>query len=350
MAADVLSNLSGALAQTFAPELTRNWNRRATLAKSIPIVYGGGLGGAKNVAWDTEFSGATAASFAEGSDIAGAEFNQDVAVPATLSWGQYRSPFQLSNLEINAAAQAMGSATALEDILGERFIGATTKIISLINTDLFTGTGTDGSGNPNIVGLNAALAATGTYAGISKATYTEWAGNVSANGGVARALSMNILASAEQLAFVASGIEPGLIIGSAGIHTKYEGLFEAARRTVDSGQGEIPSYQGSTGRLYWRGKPFARDRSNPSQAMYMLCPDELELRVLPFATVPDGTQVMGKDLPSMNGKDSEPSGIQCHVYPLGRTGSGVKFVVEVYCQLKVKRPNAHVYITDISEV
>lgn len=349
MAAEVLSNISTALATTFAPQIERIWNRQAVFAQNVPLKPGGGQGGGKQVAWDVEYSGATAQSFAEGSAVANGELTTDPVTVATLPWGQYRSAFQLSNLEINAAASNVANATALEDMVGERFLGAITKLISVINADLFTGTGTDGSGNPNIIGLNSALAATGSYATINKGTVTEWAGNVSANGGIARSLSMNLLAASEQLAFVSSGMEPDMLLSTAGVHTKYEGLFEATRRTVDSGQGPIPAYQGSTGRLYWRGKPVLRDRNATTGYLYMLNMSELELVYLPWAGMPDGIMNMTRGLESSNGRDASPTPIMARCYPLGRVGSGVAFVVEIYLQLKVRRPNAHVMIQDINE-
>src|SRR5262245_4952855 len=104
MAGDVVANIAGALAQTMAPELTRTWNRRTALCQNIRILPGGGQGAGQNVAWDVEFSGATADAFQEGSDVDPSEFNQDPMTKATLPWGQYRSAFQLTNLEINVAA------------------------------------------------------------------------------------------------------------------------------------------------------------------------------------------------------------------------------------------------------
>lgn len=352
MAAEVLSGISSALAQTYAPELTRAWNREARVAKRLQLKMGGGQGGGQNVAWDVEFSGAGAASFAEGSDVGGGELLTDKPVPAVLSWGMYRSAFQLSNLEINAAAANIASASMLEDIVGERFIGSITKILSLMNADIFTGTGVDGSGNPNIVGLNTALAATGTYAGINKATYSEWAGNVSANSGIARSLTTNLLASAEQLGFVASSVTPDELWTSAGVHTKYENLFESQKRIVADSRG-VADYRGSMESfdgLFWRGRQVQRDRNCPTNTLYMLNFDYIDLRVLPWAASADGISVVERTAPSSNGDRMEATQVPFHVYPLGRTGSGVKFVVEIYAQLRVKRTNAHVLMQDISEV
>lgn len=347
--AETLANISGALAQTFAPQITRLWNRQAILAKIIPAKPGAGQGGGQNIAWDVEYSGASADAFVEGSDVASGEFATDPVTRAILPWGQYRSAFQLSNLEIIAAANNIANATALEDMVGERFLGSVTKLISKINLDIFSGTGTS-NGAPSIIGLDTALATTGSYAGINKVSVTEWAGNVASNSGVGRALSLPVLAVAEQLAFLASGMEPSVLVTTAAIHSKYEGLFDSIRRVTDDGRGPIPSYQGSTKNLYWRGNPIVRDRSATSGCLYMVNPDEAELVYLPWpGSSPDGINEMAKGLPSSNGRDEDPTPLMARCYPLGRTGSGVKFVVEIYVQLKVTRPNAHVLVKDLLE-
>jgi len=349
MAAETLASISGALAQTFAPQITRLWNRQAILAKTLRSIPGVGQGGGQNVAWDVEYSGATAASFAEGSDVASSEFSTDPVTKAVLSWGQYRSAFQLSNLEINAAAGNIANATALEDIVGERFLGSVTKLISKINLDCFSGTGGSNAA-PTIVGLDTALDSSGLYAGINKASITEWAGNKSSNGGTGRALTLPILAGGEQLAFTGSGMEPNLLVTTPGIHTKYESLFNDIVRIPSDGGGPIPSFQGSTKNLYWRGNPVMRDRNATAGTLYMVNTDEVELVYLPFpGASPDGVSALNRDLPSSNGLDEERTPLMARCYPLGRTGSGVKFVVEIYIQLKVRRPNAHVIISDLIE-
>src|ERR1019366_8175 len=133
MAVDILSNISSALSQLFEAQLARQWNRMAVTAQLIEAERGRG----KNVAWDVEFSGASAGSVAEGSDVATSEFATDVVLPATLSWATYRSSFQISELEVDAAAGSQGSADALLDIFGERVLGANSKLISTINADIF---------------------------------------------------------------------------------------------------------------------------------------------------------------------------------------------------------------------
>jgi hypothetical protein len=348
---ETLSTITSALAQTFAPQLVRAWNRSSVFLQNLQFVPGGGQGGGKNVAWDVEFSGQTAASFVEGSDVGATEPSYDIPVPATISWGQYRSAFQLSNLELNAASANIGNPVALERLLEERFLGAITKITSRLNTDAIVGDGTEDSTNyPTIVGIIPALAATGAYANIDKSTYPEWAGNVSANGAVARALTMELLAKAEQSLYTASGQEPELLITTPGVYTKYEGLFQSVFRQMSDGTGPTPSFQGSANGLFWRGRPIIRDKDMTSGYLAMLKPSEIEFCILPWAPVPDGVPVTMRELLSSTGTNARALGAYVHVYPLARTGSAIRFCAEIYCQLKVKRPNEHVLIKDISEV
>lgn len=349
MSAEVLSNIASALATTFQPEITRTWNRMAVAAQNIPVKSGGGQGGGKQVAWDVEMDGAGAAAFAEGSDVQSGEYDFDPIQPATLPWGQYRAAFQISNLELNAAASNVANATALEDIFGERVVGKAAKLLSRINKDIFSGTGLDGSSNPNIIGLDTALLASGSYANINSGTYSTWLSTVQGNGGIARSLSLALLANLESSLYTASGFSPDFLLCDPAIHARYEGLFETIRRTVDDGGKDIPAYRGSTNNLFWRGRDVVRDKDATASRLYMLNRGEVELRVLPFRSAPDGVPTEQKELESSNGKDAMGTGIPVHIYPLGRTGSGVKFVVEIYCQLKVTRPSAHAVLADISE-
>lgn len=344
MAAENLSGISGALAQTMAPQLTRNWNRQAVFLQNIDITTAGGAGAGQNVSWDTEFStsGATAATFTEGADVT--TYSQDPVTKALLNWGMYQSSFQLSNLEINAAAANIGNASALGDMIGERFLGAITSITDKMEQDCFTGTA-----SPSLVGLTTAIAASGSYAGVAVGTYSEWAGNVQANGGTPQALTLAQLATAEGLAFVASGMEPDFLMTTPLIYSKYESLFNATVRTVTDGSKPIPQFQGSSGRLFWRGKPIIRNRRCPAGKIFMMNSSAVELVVLPWANVPDGVMTVTKNALSSNGDGTDTVKIPFKVYPLARTGSAVKFAVEVYAQLKIRRPNAHVVISDVQE-
>ncbi len=344
-----LSAISSALGTTFASKLTRVWNRTSVLLQNMVVVPGGGQGGGKQVGWDVQFAGATAASFAEGADIS--SFDNDVEVPATLAWGQYQSKFKLTNKEMNAAFSNMGNAAELERILEERMFDAITAITAKINSDIIVGTGADGSSNPTIYGLLTALLDSGSYAGINPGTsgYEAWVGNVQANGGVPRPLTLDLLAKAEQLQYVASGQSCDVLVTTPGIKTKYEGLFNSVQRMDAGAGGPIPRMDASAEDLYWRGRPLLREKDMTAGYLLGLNSQDIELRVLPWAPVPDAVPVTMRQLISSDGDNSSLLGAMVNVYPLARTGSAVKFAVEIYCQLKVRRRNQHFMIEDISE-
>lgn len=362
MAGEILANLAPALSQTFAKDIVRAWNREAVLAKLIPFKAEGGQGEGKNVSWDVSFTGATAQTFVEGSDVAVGEFQQDVDVPAVLAWGQYRSAFQLSNLEINAASRSIANAAALADIVGHRLEGSVAKIASVVNADLWAGTGTSG-GNPSIVGLygtaaNGALVSSGIYAGLATATYPEWASNVLTNGGVARPLTFALLSQLEKNIYTASGRKPTCIVTSPGVASKYEGLFETEKRVIDVGGAGVARYDGSMTQgqegmrtsLYWRGIPVYRDRNAPAGTLMMLDLDNIEGKLLPFNPLsPDGVPVSAMNAPSSNGQTVTPTPLIVNIYPLARLGSAIKFAAEIYVQLKVSRTNAQGLLGDLVE-
>lgn len=345
-----LALLSPALGTTFASKLTRVWNRTSVLLQNMTVVPGGGQGGGKQVGWDVQFAGATAASFAEGADVS--SFDNDLEVPATLAWGQYQSKFKLTNKEMNAAYSNMGNAQELERILEERMFDAITAITSKINSDIIVGTGTDGGGNPTMIGLLTALLDSGSYAGVNPGTAGQeaWIGNVQANGGVARPLTLDLLAKAEQLQYVASGQSCDVLVATPGIKTKYEGLFNSVQRMNAGAGGPIARMDASAEDLYWRGRPLLREKDMTAGYLLGLNSQEIELRVLPWSPVPDGTPMTVKQLVSSDGDNSRLLGAMVNVYPLGRQGSAVRFVAEIYCQLKVRRRNQHFLIKDISEV
>jgi hypothetical protein len=344
-----LTDINSALGTTFAKKLTRVWNRSSVLLQNMTVVPGGGQGGGKHVGWDVQFGGATADTFAEGADIS--SFTNDLEVPATLPWGQYQSAFKLTNKEMNAAYANMGNAQELEKILEERMFDAITAITSKINTDIVVGTGTGTGGNPTIIGLLTSLLDSGSYAGINPATAGQgaWVGNLQANGGVARPLTLELLATAETLQYVASGQSSDVIVTTPNVKKKYEGLFNATQRMNAGAGGPIARMDASAEDLYWRGRQVLREKDMTAGYLLGLNSQEIELCVLPWAPVPDAVPTQLKQLISSDGDNSRLLGAMVNVYPLARTGSAVKFAVEIYCQLKVRRRNQHFMIKDISE-
>lgn len=341
----VLADVSNALSQRFAAKISLNWNRQAILAAKLPTEQGFG----KNVAWDAGFSGATASSYAEGTDVQTGELNIDAFVPATLSWAHYRSAFQVSETEFDAAASSAGSADALVRLFDTRVMGSVEKLASKVNADLWSGTGTDGSGNVSIVGLQGgALETSGTYAGILRSTYSEWAGNVLANGGVARPLTIDLMEQMDANIFTGSSMKPDLIVCDPATFRKYKGLFEPIRRV----EGEsVMKYDTSMySEVFFQGIPIFRDKDAPAGTMTFLNRSQVAKVFLPGSNMSeqDVFKVDWVEGSGGSGDEKTPTGLPFRIVPLAKNGDSLKFMVKCVLNQKLVRPNCMGYIKDIN--
>lgn len=348
MAAETLSSVSAALSQTFAEPLNKQWQRLVPLAALVPVKKGFG----KNAAFDVEFTGATAATVAEGSDVQGSEYNSDVNVPAILSWGHYRSSFQVSETELDAAASSLGTPAALQDLFGDRIVGCGAILAQKISTDMFSATGTDGSSNPTIVGLSQGpLESTGSYASIARGTYSEWASTPLANGGAARPLTLDLLHQMDQNIFTGSGEPYNLIVTDAGTFRKYAGLFEPIRRAAGPSPVTLgsPDAMGIDG-MYFKGVPVIRDPKCPAGYMFFLNTNLIETKYLPRVFSPQDAVMaqMAMATGSNAGTVTNMTQIPIRIAVLAKTGDSVKVSLKTSVAMLVRRPNAMGYIKDIS--
>ena len=359
--AQTIAQLENALSQGFENHIFRQWNRQAVATSLLDVKPGMG----KNAAWDVAFSGAVAGAVSEGSDVTAGEFSNDVEVPAVMPWCNYRTSFQITEQAVDAAASSIGIPQELEDMLEEKFVGCSAKLISQINGDVWSGTGSatgiDGVTSNTLIGFTqGALSATGSYAGISRSQFAEWAGNTIANGGIARPLSKDLIDQGEQNIFTAAGEDFDWIITSAGVYRKYEGLFTPAQRQdlqntgtapASFGMGVQPAAAGQTG-LFYKGKPVFRDKDCPAGTMLLGKNSLTEIKYLPRQLRHvDGLGTELRDAVSSNGDGHKvmPK-IQFRVTFLAKTGDSYKFSVKATIALLVKRPNGFALIKDISEV
>ena len=348
MATQTLSDFSDALSQLFAPMLVRQMNRKVVLASLLNKMPGAG----KNLAWDVTFDGqTTTGTYTEGADVAGGDLENDDEEDAILSWGQYRKNFGISGLGLAAAMSSQGNATEYLDMIMKKALDSSSKLISIINSDLFVGTGASTS----IVGLDPALAVTGTYATLDKAVDTEWQGNVDENSSVDRALTKSLLDSLENSIYTASGMSPTVIVTTPAVATKYEALLDAiARQMLESGElspivrnmgTPTVNASGFTG-LHYKGIPMHRDKDCPAGKLYMLNTDHVEIVTLGQPGTSTAVSFVERMLTD---EKMTPSGMTARLEALAKTGDADKFTVKVYPQLKVDRPNAHGVIEDIDE-
>lgn len=352
MAAESLASLENALSQNFEAKLARQWNRSAITAALIDSLPGGvSAGGGKNVAWDVAFSGNSASTVAEGSDVQDSELASDSNVPAVLKWAHYRSSFKVSETELDAAASSVGVASALMDLFGERIMNAGEKLARTMNVDMITGSGLDANNNNTIVGLLTALDTSGTYAGLNRAVFTEWQSNLLANGGVARPLTLDLLYQMDQNIFTASLEEATHLVTTPGVYRKYAGLFESIRRIEGDGRGALAMGSGAS-ELFFKGIPVLRDPNMTTGKMVFFNARHVGAKYLPRLSSPQEA-VMQRMQDAVGGNGDavkNMTGVPMRIAILAKTGDSVKVSVKTSLQICVKRPNALGVISDISEV
>jgi len=364
MAAENLGTILSALSQVFAPELHRQWNRTTYLLGMINASKGVSDGSGKNVAFDVEFSGATAGTVAEGSDVQASEYNSDVNVPMFMPWATYRSSFQVSEQEVDAARTSIGTADALIDLFGDRILGCGAQIARAIETDALTGTGVDSSGNPTLVGIfGGALSASGAYGGLSPSTYPEWASNVLSNGGTARALTPDLMSQADQLIFTAASVPWNAIVTTAGVTRKYEGMFMSGNgvnnfplvRMNDRANytmGVPNDAQMQLDAISFKGRPVSRNPVAPSGQLALLNTDFIKIKYLPH--VPTRNEIeffqnLGLDGSSGGNQPIQATGIPARLIEVAKTGDSHKISMRVTLAMAVTRRNAMAVVKDIQE-
>lgn len=345
MAGETTATISTALSQYYSAKLADQRNMDAFELAYIPIVPGDS---GKNVAWDARFTGTKNTTvFAEAADVDPSEYTKTTKVPAVLDFGNYRSPASISDKAAILSAVAEGSPDELRALIDAEVNDSLIQITKDIVVDIYIGTGVSG-GNPNIVGLAGGAALnSGLYAGINRASYTEWSAQIIGNNGISRPLSDDLMRQAETAVFNAGGAPPNMILTTGSVHRKYGGLFGAMLR-VNTG-GPQPSLMGmGTNDLFWGNMPVVRSARSPAGKLFMFNTSNVELvfprSLLPIASVPMNPMVakMGMDL-------KRPYMLPIVVTTMANTGNSLKYNVFSYVQLRVKRPNAVATITDISE-
>jgi len=221
----------------------------------------------EGVRWPVRYAGNTSAgSYAEGDSGAGAG-NQGFK-KAFLTWRLNKVEVEVSGL-----AQAIGDngGMIVPALRTELDLGLS-DVRGNINSQLMS----DGTGNSgkDITGLFAAIADTGTYAGMDRGTYTWWKSYVNANGGTPRNLSEDLVRTVKSMVEARGGRVTAIYAGSTQWY-KYGDLLRAERR-----QQNPTSLTGGYQALDFEGVPLIKVPGYPQTRMDFVDEALLEYVVL----------------------------------------------------------------------
>lgn len=360
MATLTLGDISDALSQVFENQITNQINTTNVGLNLITTKLGGG----KNAAWTAKLTGRTdAAGYDEGADMVDGDFDAEARVDAILSWAQYRKGAKLTGLAQAAAASnhQSGSLNAenTADLFDDEVGDAGERLSNGLGRDLFSGDGS--SGNP-MIGLETAIAGSGTYATIDPGSFPEWVSTEDTHSlaGLSFAVIRTKLITA---IYKASGRKPDLMLTDPDTFDAIGELFGDNRRwmtEVKLSDGTMMgsraiALEGGFDVLEFDGIPVARDRNCTANTIYGLNSKFIHIKQLPAYKSPMTEErflnileaLTGERLPdgSLGEFMAAPGSLRPYVEMLAKLGDSDRAMIKVYCQLCIKRRNVHGKLT-----
>ncbi len=337
MAQGTLADVKGALTDYFAPRLVKQINRAARMLQLFPILPAD-VGQGQAITWAIKTSGATAAAVADGGAAPAAAF--DKRVKASLVYGDYQSQVSETGQAL-AAAQASLTPEDLIDLFEGDIMDSGDAIASQINKDFWVQASTAGGVLP-ITAFVTAVAASGTYATVNKAVDTLFQGNVFANGGVPRDLTLDLIRTARRAARTNGGAID-LWVADLVTFDRYGGLIDPQRRYVDqirTAAGVVKLDAGYKA-LEFEGSAFLGDKDAPAGTLAGFTTRWCQWRYLPDADVADRQERIAQ------GSEEDPASLPICLLPLARTADAENMLIKTYPQFVVRRPNQQCLIQDI---
>jgi len=335
-----LTAIQDVLNQEFASPIADQLNNIVPIVRHIPKVLGSG----KNIAWTARVaSDHKAGSYADGATMNQGAAATNTRLPAILQWKAVKAEFSVTGLSMAVAANS--KPEDLADLFADELQAACLDLCKSLGTQLYG----DGTGNTglDLDGLLAGIAASGSYAGIDRGTYSAWRSIVKANAGVPRALTKALMDGAEADIFTATnGVAlVNLIITTPAIYTKFEQLFDSTVRTND----QETSRNLGANHVTYKQIPVIRDARCPAGHMFMLSIDPSSIRLvqLPPLGMSDGMELVQGYMPLHDGNGN--LGLQVGIELLGKTGDKVDGFLKIYSNLQVRNPNRFAVIKDIDE-
>lgn len=344
-----LALLDPGLEQFIRREIAKQYNRSSVstdLVRKDP-----GIG--KNLAWDISVGTGTGQVFDDGQTVS--TFNADTEVLATLPWAEYGDAFKITGRAEDAASL---SNTELGQTWFFKMNQARERAAKKFNDDLWTGDGTPAP--QKLLGFtatNGPFDLTGSYGGQSRITYPQWAGIKLANGGVPRAITLDLIEYGFELVFNASGKVPTYGVTTSNIWRLLASMADGERRKNQETRvrGELISISMGYEFVEVNGVPVFKDISvptgnliffhEPSNVIEYLrtAPSRIArgkiMATTPMAGLPQEQLMMGA-----------PSGgpLVANVISLPSQGNFESWMVVTTAQFRTSRPNANLWIADIA--
>lgn len=346
MATNTFAAVQQAFQQQFEPMLTNQINRAVVLARLLGFKPADG----KNITWDVRLGtspDASTAAINDGADVT--TFNADTKIPATLNYGTYHDAFGLSGKAL-AAAMASQQPEQLVDLFADELGDSIERLANVIGSEFYIGDGSTNRIHGLLDGTVPAIGDTGTYAGLNRATYAQWKGNVV--DALGADVSFDLLRNLRRTIYEKSGEKFDLLIGDAVQHEKYGQLFGPQRRYLDTIRlaGRAPiKLDGGYNVLEFDGIPFLEDvQCAPGVILAVntrhIVPRQLYSVTNPVTGMSGGIQLGGTPEEQLGpGKFS----MAAFLLPLAKTGDMHKFALYIYPQNQVKRPNTCGYMTNL---
>jgi hypothetical protein len=276
-------------------------------------------GRGNGIRWPVRYAGNTSASSYGEGDAGGGAGNQ-AAKEAFLAWKSNRVEISVSG---QAFAVGAGGGMVVDPLRFELDNGLL-DMRSNINTELMS----DGTGNSNkdITGLRAAIADTGTYAGLDRSTYTWWKAYVNANGGTPRNLTEALMRDVKSTILETRGGRVTAIYTGSAQWYKYGDLLRGERRQQDP-----RTLTGGYQALDFEGIPLILVPGYPTGRMDFVDENLLEYHMLPVTS--ENAEIAG-----LRNVVAVPGVPGFGILVLGATKDAADFWVIHYSQLVCRNP------------
>jgi len=339
-----VSAITGALATLLDDDVVSQINRAVVLSQILDV----GTGSGKDISWDVSTGDALpgTAVIADGADVT--DFNNDNKAPATLDFGTYHDAFGISGKAM-ATAKNSGNPIQLANLFAEYMADSMERLAFGVADGVYNG---DGSTN-TIHGLHdssiPAIGDTGIYAGINRASVSQWQGNVVDAAGAE--VSRRMLNQLSRDIYIACGRRPDLYITDPIQHEKIAATTEQERRFVDevrTAKGII-KLDGGYNVIYHGGAAILEDIQHPASIISALNTMYHKLHQLPDAA-DEINGALGMVTLGGTPEDQMESGktkLVARIQPLAKLGDSHKFALYCYPQQQIKKPQAFGYLENL---